>query len=166
MNNIPKIPSLLLLALLTNFVLSFRFALNSKTPQLTLFFDVKGKQTFTAVSSGEEIHDVQVLIEYSSIRSNNKEPLLNQTGNDIEYTHNFEEGRLNITVISTTGTDRNVSFDFFSEDDPLVKMIDKRDIRLVEEVLSNVHKSLTTISRNQQFHIERDESHKTTLEDS
>ena len=97
---------------------------------------------------------------------NGNEPLLNKTGNDIEFTHIYNEGRINVTLISPTSANRNVSFDFYSEDAPLVKMIDKRDIKLVEEVLSNVHKSLTTISRNQQFHIERDESHKSTLEDS
>lgn len=59
-----------------------------------------------------------------------------------------------------------MSFDFYSEDDPLVKMIDKRDIKYVESVLGSVFKGLSDISRNQQFHIERDESHKTTLEDS
>lgn len=59
-------------------------------------------------------------------------------------------------MISSTGTDRNVSFDFYSEDDPLVKMIDKRDIKYVEEVLVDVFKGLNDISRNQQFHIERD----------
>ena len=45
-------------------------------------------------------------------------------------------------------------------------MIDKKDIRYVEEVLTGIFKGLTDISRNQQFHIERDESHKATLETS
>ena len=61
-----------------------------------------------------------------------------------------------MTMMSSTGMDRNVSFDFYSEDNPLVKMIDKKDIKYVEEVLVGVFKGLTDISRNQQFHIERD----------
>jgi len=56
-------------------------------------------------------------------------------------------------MISSTGEDRNVSFDFYSEDDPLVKMIDKKDIKYVEEVLVGVFKGLVDISRNQQYHI-------------
>jgi hypothetical protein len=59
-----------------------------------------------------------------------------------------------------------VSFDFYAEDDPLVKIIDKRDLKYIEGVLVGVYKSLDTISRNQQFHIERDETHKITLEES
>lgn len=84
------------------------------------------------------------------------ELLLNKTSNDIEYTYQYEEGYINVTITSSTGTDRNVSFDFYSEDDPLVKMIDKRDIKYVESILSSVFVGLTNISRNQQFHIERD----------
>jgi dynactin complex subunit len=59
-----------------------------------------------------------------------------------------------------------VSFDFYAENDPLVNIIDKRDLKYIERVLAGVHKSLETISRNQQFHIERDETHKNTLEES
>lgn len=79
--------------------------------------------------------------------------LLNKTSNDIEYTYDYDEGNINVTIISSTGTDRNVSFDFYSEDDPLVKMIDKRDIKYVESVLGSVFLGLTNVSRNQQFHI-------------
>jgi hypothetical protein len=64
---------------------------------------------------------------------------------------------------ATDGQNRKVSFDFYAENDPLINIIDKRDIKYLEEVLGGVHKSLETISRNQQFHIERDESHKITL---
>lgn len=49
-----------------------------------------------------------------------------------------------------------MSFDFNNDEDPLVKIIDKRDIKILEEALNGVHQSLLNISRNQQFHIERD----------
>lgn len=84
----------------------------------------------------------------------------------MEFSYSYDQGHINVTIVSSTGTERNVSFDFYSEDDPLVKTIEKRDIKYVEEVLGNVFKGLTEISRNQQFHIERDESHKATLEQS
>ena len=71
---------------------------------------------------------------------------------------------MTVNVSSTDGLERKVSFDFYAENDPLIGIIDKRDLQYVEGVLSGVHKSLETISRNQQFHIERDESHKATLE--
>lgn len=106
---------------------------------------------------------MQILIDYRTPRMRASELLLNKTSNDIEFTYDYEEGYINATIISSTGTDRNVSFDFYSEDDPLVKMIDKRDIKYVESVLGSVFHGLTNISRNQQFHIERDESHKITL---
>ena len=35
-------------------------------------------------------------------------------------------------------------------------MIDKKDIKYVEESLAGIFKGLTDVSRNQQFHIERD----------
>ena len=89
--------------------------------------------------------------------------LVNKTSNDFEFTYNYEEGSINVTISSSTGNARNVSFEFYNEDDPLVKTIDKRDIKYVEEALTGVFKGLADISRNQQFHIERDESHKATL---
>ena len=82
--------------------------------------------------------------------------LFNKTSNDIEFTYNYEEGSINVTITSSTGTDRKVSFDFYSEDDPLVKIIDKRDIKYVESILGSVFIGLNNVSRNQQFHIERD----------
>lgn len=45
---------------------SFRFSLTEKAPSLSLYFEVQGKQTFSLVSSGEEYHNVTVLIEYST----------------------------------------------------------------------------------------------------
>lgn len=66
-------------------------------------------------------------------------------------------------IESSDGLQRNVSFDFYAENDPLVNIIDKRDLKYIESVLAGVHKSLEAISRNQQFHIERDESHRNTL---
>ena len=79
--------------------------------------------------------------------------LLNKSGNDIEFSHSYDGGVINVTVISSTGSDRNVSFDFYSEDDPLVKMIDQRDIKAIEKVLGGVFMGLQNVSRNQQFHI-------------
>ena len=60
-----------------------------------------------------------------------------------------------VTITTESGS-KNISFDFYSEDDPLVKMIDKKDIKSVEESLAGIFKGLTDVSRNQQFHIERD----------
>lgn len=72
----------------------------------------------------------------------------------MDFTHDYPyDGRINVTIIAASAGDRNVSFDFYSEDDPLVKMIDKKDLKVVEGVLNHVHQSLSTISRNQQFHI-------------
>jgi hypothetical protein len=70
---------------------------------------------------------------------------------------------MTVNVSSTDGLERKVSFDFYAENDPLINIIDKRDLKYVEGVLNGVHASLESISRNQQFHIERDESHKATL---
>ncbi len=70
---------------------------------------------------------------------------------------------MTVNISSTDGLERKVSFDFYAENDPLINIIDKRDLKYVEGVLSGVHNSLESISRNQQFHIERDESHKATL---
>ena len=106
------------------------------------------------------------MISYKQAQRSDAQILLNKTTNDLEFTHDYEEGIINVTMLSSSGEDRNVSFDFYSEDDPLVKMIDKKDIKYVEEVLVGVFKGLTEISRNQQYHIERDESHKNTLEQS
>ena len=150
------IPSLIILIGILPIVFSFRFSLTPSSPQMTLTFDVRGKQTFKAVSSGEENHDIQILISHFSIRMAKPSLLFNQTSNDLEFTYNYDEGTINVTILSSTGSARNVSFDFYSEDDPLVKIIDKKDIKYVEEVLGNVFKGLSTIVRNQQFHIERD----------
>ena len=65
----------------------------------------------------------------------------------------FGPGRAIINISSSNGEERNVSFDFYAENDPLVHIIDKRDIKYVEQSLSSVYKGLETISRNQQFHI-------------
>lgn len=96
------------------------------------------------------------MINYTNPRTRGSQLLFNKTSNDLEFTYDYEEGIVNVTIFSSTGTSRNVSFDFYSEDDPLVKMIDKRDIKYVEAVLGSVFKGLNDISRNQQFHIERD----------
>lgn len=146
----------LILLVISPLIFSFRFSLDSSTPSLSLTFEVKGKQTFYTVSSGEENHDIQVVINYTNPRTRGSQLLFNKTSNDLEFTYDYEEGIVNVTIFSSTGTSRNVSFDFYSEDDPLVKMIDKRDIKYVEAVLGSVFKGLNDISRNQQFHIERD----------
>lgn len=82
--------------------------------------------------------------------------MYNQTGNDFQFVSDFGNGYITVTITSTDGLDRKVSFDFYAENDPLVNIIDKRDLKYIEGVLVDVHKSLETISRNQQFHIERD----------
>lgn len=45
-------------------------------------------------------------------------------------------------------------------------MIDKKDINLVQEALSEAYQQMESISRNQEYQIERDEKHKVNLEDS
>jgi hypothetical protein len=124
--------SLLIITLLSPLVFAFRFSLDSKAPSLSLTFEAKGKQTLSTVSSGQENHDVQVLIDYINPRTKEGQLLFNKTSNDLEFTYDYEEGSsINVTITSSTNNDRNVSFDFYSEDDPLVKMIDKRDIKYV-----------------------------------
>lgn len=92
--------------------------------------------------------------------------MYNQTGTDLEFTFDYGAAYVTINISSVDGSSRKVSFDFYAENDPLINIIDKRDLKYLEGVLSSVHKSLEAISRNQQFHIERDESHKSTLEES
>jgi dynactin complex subunit len=92
----------------------------------------------------------------------NGEVLYNQTGSDLQFSKGYGIGNINISF-SASGQ-RQVSFDFYHDEDPLVNIIDKRDIRILEEALGKVHGSLMNVSRNQQFHIERDETHKDTLQ--
>jgi hypothetical protein len=80
------LPLFLLLAIAN----PFRVTLNSKNPDLTMFFNVTaGKNTFSVVSSGEENHDIIVTIEYTHPRVTGSEPLLNKTTNDIDFTHDY-----------------------------------------------------------------------------
>ncbi len=81
----------------------------------------------------------------------------------MQFTHEYTQQNIKVTLSSLDGSERVVGLDFFNQDDPLKNVIEKKDVKYIEEVLSGVHRGLTTISRNQQFHIERDESHKTTL---
>lgn len=90
----------------------------------------------------------------------------NQTGTDLEFTFDYGAAFVTINISSVDGSSKKVSLDFYAENDPLINIIDKRDLKYLEGVLGSVHKSLESISRNQQFHIERDESHKATLEES
>lgn len=62
MKLIPNLSKLLGFLIIINIATAFRLVLNSKSPQVSLFFNVNGKQTFDAVSSGEENHDIQVII--------------------------------------------------------------------------------------------------------
>lgn len=94
----------------------------------------------------------------------NGEVLYNQTGSDLQFSKSYGIGNINISF-SADGR-RQVSFDFYHDEDPLVNIIDKRDIRILEEALGRVHGSLMNVSRNQQFHIERDETHKDTLQEA
>lgn len=45
-------------------------------------------------------------------------------------------------------------------------MIDKKDVTLVQGALTEAYKQMESISRNQEFQIERDEKHKVNLEES
>lgn len=135
-----------------------RFNLTSEESRVTLSFQVKGKHSLYVVSSGNEQHNVFCVVEFQG------QILFNETGNDLAYSHNYQEGTVNIMIGSSNDEERRVSFDFYSDEDPLVNIIDKRDIKILEGVLGGVYGSLQNISRNQQFHIERDESHKDTLE--
>ncbi len=125
-----------------------------------LTFQTKGKHTFYAMSSGKEKHDINVTIDFRG------EKVYNGNGTDLEFSFDYGAAYMTVNLSSSDGLDRNVSFDFYAEDDPLVNIIDKRDLKYVEKVLNGVHATLESISRNQQFHIERDESHKATLEES
>ena len=154
------LPVLLVIYLFVSLTSSVTVQLTESDPLLTLTFETGGKHTLYVVSSGTETHDIQVLI------NSDGKLLFNKTGTDMEYSYDFGMGTANVTFSSVDGGARNVSFDFESDEDPFVKIIDKKDLAILEDILSQVHRIMKTISLNQQFHIERDDAHKTTLEES
>jgi hypothetical protein len=82
------------------------------------------------------------------------------------YSINFIKEFISICFLSTDSTEKEVSFDFYELNDPVRKMIDKKDINLVQGALTEAYNQMESISRNQEYQIERDEKHKINLEDS
>lgn len=48
----------------------------------------------------------------------------------------FYQEPIKICFLSTDGTEKEVSFDFYEINDPIRKMIDKKDINLVQSALT------------------------------
>lgn len=55
--------------------------------------------------------------------------------------------------ISTDGYEKIISFDFYESNDPVRKIIDKKDVDLVQGALSEAYKQMESISRNQEYQI-------------
>ena len=145
------------LFLLVALATSVRVELIASEPEISFEFETTGKHTLYVISSGTDNHEIQLVVKVRGMVQFNK------TGTDLEWGSNFGAGSIVAVVTSTDGTGRNVSFDFYSDEDPFIKVIDKKDVAVLEGMLSQVHRTMQTISLNQQFHIERDEAHKVTL---
>jgi hypothetical protein len=137
MNYYPNILFIVLIALsLLSLISSAKIGLKGDKV-VCLKFKVMGSETFYFVSTGSDDSNVHVTITTSA-----GEVVLDKSSNDETYLHSYGEGAINVCFESTTGTERAISFDLYKEDDPLVNVIEKRDLRLIENVLNKVHKKM------------------------
>ena len=68
-------------------------------------------------------------------------------------TFDFPIGDIDLCFTVTDSSEKIISLDIYPSDDPLRELIDKKDLKIVEEALGKANKEMWQISINQQYHI-------------
>lgn len=85
---------------------------------------------------------------------------------DFETTVHLNAGVGEVCFSRTDRKEKQIVFDFYQPEDPVREIIDRKDLSYVVKSLSGAIHTFKEVSKNEQYHIERDEINRVILEQS